>query len=105
MLTIRRWFLVLILLAGIQCVLVLEVAIGRAVEGVDNANTAPEVSPKEDPDRLPRGAIAMLGTTRFRQFDPRECGVAYSPKGDSVAASSGNTVRRWDIATGLELPV
>src|SRR5579884_669333 len=66
---------------------------------------AGDAAPAEEAAPLPPGAVARLGTTRFRHFDSLPAGrcAAYSPKGDIVAVACAWTVRRWDVATGKEL--
>ena len=54
-------------------------------------------------DPLPVGAVARLGTIRFRQVE-RSAAIAFSPDGKSVAASGiGAVVHIWETATGKEI--
>ena len=55
-------------------------------------------------DPLPKGAVARLGTVRFRQPGP-VCSVAFSPDGKVIAATSEgkNIVVLWDRATGRKI--
>jgi WD40 repeat protein len=51
---------------------------------------------------LPPGALARIGTTRFRHGGPVYA-IAFSPDGKTLAASSSDGIRLWDSATGKEL--
>jgi WD40 repeat protein len=52
-------------------------------------------------DLLPPGALARMGTVRFRHFSNLVCAVAYSPNGKLLASGSGNgELQFWDAATG-----
>jgi WD40 repeat protein len=53
-------------------------------------------------DRLPSGALARLGTLRFRQR-ATIVGVAYAPDGQTVVTGGRDgSLRAWDDATGRE---
>src|SRR5262249_12638258 len=53
-------------------------------------------------DPLPPGALARVGTVRFRHEDS-VCSVAFSPDGKSLAASGYGGTRLWEVSTGREL--
>src|SRR5262245_50938446 len=55
-------------------------------------------------DPLPPGALMRLGTVRLRH-DSTIWTVAFAPDGQSVfTGSHDGTSRRWDLATGKEIP-
>ncbi len=84
-------------------------AVAVAVSAVDETKHAAVPSEKEEVlvdrhgDPLPAGALARLGTTRFRQGSIVYC-AAFSPDSKSIAAASaGEGGIVWETATGKEL--
>jgi WD40 repeat protein len=53
-------------------------------------------------DPLPPGAIARLGTVRFRTDGWRPV-IAVAPDGRAVASAGQRTISLWDVATGKEI--
>src|SRR5580765_6711204 len=77
---------------------------------VANVHAQPPAKPRTDSlgDPLPPGAIARLGTLRFKH-DPGRYAIIrtaiFSPDGKKIATLADNgTLRLWDAATGKELP-
>jgi RNA polymerase sigma factor (sigma-70 family) len=54
-------------------------------------------------DPLPPGAVARLGTVRFRHEQSPIWQFAISPDGSTVGAAAGRSVALWDAATGRPL--
>lgn len=76
------------------------VAVGLALLGVAAAPPVPRLDAYGDP--LPRGAVARLGTVRFRQrMDHGPAQLAYSPDGKTLLAVGHDGMRLWDVASGL----
>jgi WD40 repeat protein len=64
----------------------------------------PVQPPQEEvKDRLPTGALARMGTIRFRHGS-RILSMAFAPDGKSLAVGAGDDhVRLWDVPSGKEL--
>ena len=72
-----------------------------APEAAPAARAAATADPQGDP--LPDGAVARLGTTRWRQSSNITY-MAYGADGNTlVTAAQDGTVRLWDMATGQEI--
>jgi WD40 repeat protein len=66
------------------------------------AGAGPERHIDGSGDPLPAGAVARLGSSRFRQLSPATC-VAFSPDNKFLAVGSADgVVRLWNVTTGLE---
>src|SRR5262249_32200470 len=74
--------------------------IGQPVGGDEGAKPGNNARKDRYGDLLPKGAIARMGTVRFRQVVG---GAIYSPDGARMAAPSGDVVRLWDAATGKDI--
>jgi WD40 repeat protein len=68
-----------------------------------SAPTALQPLPEARGERLPRGVLARMGTTRLRHGDAVSF-AAYTPDGQAlVTAGRDRTVRLWGLATGQEI--
>jgi WD40 repeat protein len=86
-------------------VLFLEHAANSSSPPAETKKTLPQSqTPRTDAfgDPLPPGAIARLGTVRFRS-EERSSLLRFSPDGKSLTSVSSDAIRLWDIATGKEL--
>ncbi len=98
------------MLAAAACVAVAGVGPLRSVAEalpLVNSDAAPEVKAPATADLhgdpLPAGALARLGTTRWRH-GANITFVAFGPEGKTlITAGEDHTVRLWDLATGQEI--
>jgi WD40 repeat protein len=51
-------------------------------------------------DPLPSGAIARLGTVRFRHSGSSICDVFLSPNGDTLISAGYRSIEMWDVQSG-----
>jgi hypothetical protein len=73
-----------------------------SAEPAKTAGPKPEEEPvNQQDDPLPAGAVARLGTLRFRHSDSIS-GIAIGPDCTSILSSTRNAVHVWDLATGKE---
>lgn len=77
----------------------------QSAENAPPPQTAAEERPRSDVfgDPLPTGAVARLGTMRFRHQELRGWQFAVSPDGRSLATVAGRSLILWDMATGRPL--
>jgi WD40 repeat protein len=103
--TFSRWCFARTLIPSLAVLLLAAASSANAFDKANNWKIPGAARPRADADPLPPGAILQFGTSRLIQFGGYQTRVAYSPKEDVIAAACGSAVRRWEIATGTELPV
>jgi WD40 repeat protein len=74
--------------------------LGTGLFEAPSSPRAPRLDRYGDP--LPEGAVARLGTTRFRHFWGPSC-AALSPDGRVLVAGDEEVLRFWDTASGKEI--
>src|SRR5436190_1439049 len=108
MLNNRR--LVVALALGVLCTgvgLLVQAGAGQTLQAAAAAPAEASATPLARTDvygdALPPGAVARMGTIRWRHGDAIFF-VAYLPNGNQVvSASQDGTIRVWELATGKEL--
>jgi WD40 repeat protein/beta-lactamase regulating signal transducer with metallopeptidase domain len=95
------------LLTAVACFVVAGVGPLQSANTKATAETGPETKgrPSADPhgDLLPSGALARLGTTRWRH-GAEVTFVSFTPDGKALlTAGQDNTIRLWDLASGKEI--
>jgi WD40 repeat protein len=77
---------------------------GAVAQSAASPHPLVEKPPRTDlcGDPLPEGAVARMGTVRFRHAGTIG-GIAYSPDGKTLASCSVGMIHLWDMATGREL--
>jgi RNA polymerase sigma factor (sigma-70 family) len=99
-LSIAGAVLVAVALLGTGATLLLKASPQSGKHLPDEARAGMAESPAE---RLPRGALARMGTTGLRHGDIVYF-AAYTPDGKALlTAGKDGTVRLWDLATGKEI--
>jgi RNA polymerase sigma factor (sigma-70 family) len=76
----------------------------KTSEKLDEQPLAAKQRPKRDEganDPLPPGAVARLGTLRFRHGDPIQ-DISLGADGKSIVSAAGKFVHIWELATGKE---
>jgi RNA polymerase sigma factor (sigma-70 family) len=82
-------------------------AVGEQAQEDDKPTAAKRIAEDRQPktdlygDSLPEGAVARLGTVRWRRNGGYAC-LAFSPDGKTLV-TGGSSLQVWDLATGKQL--
>jgi WD40 repeat protein len=73
---------------------------GGAAKTQESKTAAPKPATDLYGDPLPPGAIARLGTVRFRHRGWRMCDMVFSPNGDTLISAGDRSIEMWDVHSG-----
>jgi WD40 repeat protein len=93
-------------LLAVSCLAVQALAVSGPGDPAPVPGKGPANGPKADGhgDPLPAGAVARLGTLRWRTTESADL-LTFSPDGKRVASADRSCVRLWEVGSGKELGI